>query len=203
MGAAAFGAYGLGASPWRDLLAARRAAGQQPVFFTDAERALMRVLADMIIPRDERSGSATDSGAIEYIEFVLSEAGDRTKGIWRDGLRWLDQESTRRFQQPFSDAAETQRGQILDDIAWPARAAESLRPQVEFFTRARDLVAAAFFSSRMGVEDLGYQGGVFNPAWRGAPPEALGPLGVSYADWDRRYAPRAAPARRPPPGSRD
>ena len=205
MGAAAFGAYGMG-SPWRERYDRLVAQGQQPVFFTDSERALVRVLADMIIPRDEKTGSATDAGAIAYMEFVLSEANDRTKTIWRDGLRWLDEESTRRFQGTFIAAAEAQRGQILDDIAWPARAAEALRPQAEFMNRARDLTAAAFFSSRMGVEDLGYLGGVVNPDWQGAPAEALRPLDLSYDAWDRRYQPRpagGAPARRRPPGSHE
>jgi gluconate 2-dehydrogenase gamma chain len=197
MGAAVFG-FSLG-SPWRDAFAAARARGQAPTFFTDAERALVRVLADMIIPRDEKSGSATDSGAIEYMEFVLSESSDRVKQIWRDGIRWLDDESQRRFQAAFTAASETQRGEILDAIAFPARAAEALRPQVEFFNRARDLTASAFFSSRMGVEDLGYMGGVFNPDWQGAPPEALAPLGVSYEEWDRRYGPSVRRSVRPSP----
>ncbi len=209
MGAAVFGAAGM-AAPTRERYEKLVARGQQPTFFTDSERALVRVLADMIIPRDDKTGSATDSGALEYMEFVLSEANDRTKAIWRDGLRWLDEESARRFQGTFTAVTETQRGQILDDIAWPARAPETLRAQAEFFSRARDLTAAAFFSSRMGVEDLGYLGGVFNPDWQGAPSEALLPLNLSYDEWDRRYRPRpagGAPARRRPPdgggGSRE
>jgi hypothetical protein len=207
MGAAAFGAYGMG-SPWRERYDKLTAQGQQPTFFTDSERALVRVLADMIIPRDDTTGSATDSGAIEYMEFVLSEANDRTKQAWRDGIRWLDEESARRFQGAFTAVTETQRGQVLDDIAWPARAPEALRTQAEFFNRARDLTAAAFFSSRMGVEDLGYLGGVFNPDWQGAPSEALGALGLSYDEWDRRYGPSVRrsvrPSPRPPrPGSHE
>lgn len=186
LGAMGLGAYGLSA-PLRERFERLVALGQQPVFFTDGERALVTVLADMIIPRDDKSGSATDAGAVPYMEFVLSEASDTVKQAWRDGLAWLDEESNRRFQTGFALAQEAQRAQILDDIAWPARATDALRPRAEFFNRVRDLVVAAFFSSRMGVEDLGYQGGVFNPEWRGAPPEALQQLGVSYDDWDRRY----------------
>lgn len=170
-----------------------RSGAQQPVFFGDGERALMRVLADMIIPREETSGSATDAGSIEYIEFVLNEAGDQTKQAWHDGLRWFDEEAGRRFQQPFIQCAEPQRGQILDDVAFPARASEPFRSAALFFNRLRDLVGAAFFSSSMGVQDLGYLGNVFNPVWQGAPPEALAPLGLSYEEWDRRYRPPAAP----------
>jgi hypothetical protein len=43
----------------------------------------------------------------------------------------------------------------------------------------RDLVAAGFWSSRVGVKDLGYQGNV-PTVWDGAPQNVLDKLGVSY-----------------------
>ena len=169
---------------------------QQGRFFSDAERATVTMLSDMIIPRDEKSGGATDAGSVEYMDFVVGDASDRTKQAWRDGLRWLDEECGRRFQKPFVQCDETQRGAVLDDIAWPARARADLQPQVDFFNRARDLISTAFFSSRMGVQDLRYMGGVFNPDWQGAPPEALRELGVSYEEWDAKYGRTEAPRHR-------
>ena len=186
MGALAASSYGL-AMPLRERFERLRARGQQPAFFSDAERALVGVLADMIIPRDDKSGSATDAGAVPYMEFVLSEAGPQAQQAWHDGLAWLDFEANRRFQKPFAQADESQRGQILDDLAFPDRAADAFKTQAQFFSRVRDLVAAAFFSSRMGVEDLGYQGNRYVMQWQGAPPEALARLGASYAAWDARY----------------
>jgi hypothetical protein len=187
LGLGAAASYGVG-SPFserfRAWMASRQGAWR---FFNPAELAAVRRLADMLIPRDERSGSATEAGSIEYLDFVLGESSERTRQAWRDGLRWLDEECARRFGRPFERCEERQRAALLDDIAWPARAPEELRVGAEFLSRARDLVAAAFFSSRMGVEDLGYQGGVFVPEWRGAPEPALRELGVSYEDWDRRY----------------
>ena len=178
--------------------------GQQPRFFSDAETATVRVLADMVIPRDEHSGAATDSGAVEYMDFVVGDADDRTKQGWHDFLRWLDEECQRTFQKNFTDCDDTQRGAVVDNIAWPARARPELATQVDVFNRVRDLGAAAFFSSRMGVEDIRYLGGVFNPGWQGAPPEALRELGVSYDEWDAKYGRtggptdrRTAPRRRP------
>jgi hypothetical protein len=157
-------------------------------FFTAPELETMRVLAGIIIPRDERSGSATDAGTVEYADFALSESGERDRQAWHDGFQWLDAECGRRFAgRRFVECAETERAAVLDDIAWPRRAREEMRTGVEWFNRVRDLVGAGFFSSRMGVEDLGYQGGVFVPEWRGAPEEALRELGLSYDEWDRRY----------------
>jgi hypothetical protein len=185
-------AYGVGSPAWERF---RRlvASGQGPApFFSAAERAAVRVLVDMTIPSDEKSGGALDAGCLEYLEFVLGEASDRTRQAWHDGLRWLDEETGRRHGKPFAECDEVQRGALLDAIAWPDRVAPDLRPGADFFTRVRDLTGAAFFSSRMGVQDLGYAGNVFVPEWTGAPPEALRELGVGYEAWDAKYGRTAA-----------
>ena len=169
----------------------------QERFLTDAELALVRVLGDMLIPRDDKSGSASDAGVPQYVDFILAISDQRSQQQWRDGLRWFNDESNRRFTMPFTQASDAQRGQILDDIAFPARARAEFQAPAAFFNRVRDLVASGFFSSRMGVQDLGYVGGVFNPQWNGAPPEALGPLGLNYAEWDRRYGPTNSANPRP------
>jgi hypothetical protein len=180
------GAYGVGTPSWRRFTRLL-AGGGGTAFFSTEETALVSALADMIIPRDDRSGSATEAGSVPYMDFVLSESDPRRQAAWREGLRWFDAECVRRFQQPFRQCSETQRAQVLDDVAWPVRAKPEHRAPAAFFCQLRDLTAAAFFSSRMGVEDLRYEGNVFNPEWRGAPPRALEELGVSYEEWDRRY----------------
>ena len=193
MGVGAFAAYGVGTPTWERFKRLAVSGQQSAGFFTPAERATLGVLVDMVIPRDAKSGSATDAGSLDYMDFVVGDSSDRGKQAWRDGLAWFDAEAGRRFNKTFTQASEQERGQIVDAVAWPARAAAELRPQVDFFNRLRDLTATAFFSSRMGVEDLNYMGGVFNPDWQGAPPEALRELGVSYAEWDAKYAPRPTP----------
>lgn len=180
------GAYGVGTPSWQRF-SRLLGAGGATAFFSPEETALVSALADMIIPKDERSGSATDAGSVPYMDFVLSENGPGTQAAWHEGLQWFDAECVRRFRQPFLQCTEEQRGLVLDDVAWPARARPEHVQAAAFFSRLRDLTAAAFFSSRMGVEDLRYEGNVFNPEWRGAPPPALEELGLSYEEWDRRY----------------
>jgi hypothetical protein len=116
----------------------------------------------------------------EFIDFMLNESSESRQQSFRDGLAWLDAESTRRFQQPFADASDEQRRAILDDIAWPERASADLKEGVDFFSRARDMTAAGFFSSRIGYEDLEFRGNEFVAQWEGCPPAALDKLGVSY-----------------------
>ncbi|HKG93635.1 MAG TPA: gluconate 2-dehydrogenase subunit 3 family protein [Gemmatimonadaceae bacterium] len=157
----------------------------KPKFFTQREARTVRVLADDIIPKDERSGSASEAGVVEFIDFNLSvpETSDDTRIQWRGGLRWLDTESRRRFNVAYAAASEAQRHQILDDIAYADRVTPALRYGATFFARARDMVASGFFSSHIGFRDLQYIGNTFNPNWNGCPPEALAKLGVTYDAW--------------------
>jgi gluconate 2-dehydrogenase gamma chain len=152
-----------------------------PQFFTPHEFATVALLADLVIPADERSGGTSDAGVPAYIDFSLREVEEETMRLaMRGGLAWLDAESGRRFGRTFVDAAPAQRIAILDDIAWPARAAPALANGAAFFSDFRDLVATAFWSSRVGVRDLQYQGNVPRPEWTGCPDAALRKLGVSY-----------------------
>jgi len=154
-----------------------------PKFFTPAEFRTVGVLADMIIPRDERSGSATDAGVPEFMDFIMTDRPNNQKWM-RSGLAWIDAQSTTRLGKPFADLTVSQREQILNDIAWPARAPAAMADGVTFFNRFRDLTSSGFWSSRIGVKDLRYIGSTFNPNWNGCPPEALAKLGVSYAKFD-------------------
>lgn len=155
------------------------ASGQayEPKFFTAHEWRTARLLSDMIVPADERSGSATDAGVPEFMDFMMLDRPEMQTTM-RGGLAWIDAECRDRFGAPFADCDESQRGVLLDAIAWPARARPEMSHGVAFFNRFRDLVATGFWSSRVGVEDLGYIGNVPNPAWDGCPPEALRKLGL-------------------------
>jgi gluconate 2-dehydrogenase gamma chain len=167
-----------------------------PKFFTRHEYQTVRTLVDYIIPRDERSGSATDAGVPQYMDFVLSDqtpppgppnptprfyvAPTASQINVRGGLAWLDNECANRFGAgtTFLSATDAQRRQVLDDIAWPARAKPELSHGVAFFTRMRDMTASGFYSSKMGIQDLRYMGNVPMAKWDGCPPEVIAKLGV-------------------------
>lgn len=144
----------------------------QPRFFSAHEWDTVGILSDMIIPADDRSGSATDAGVPEFIDFMMIDRPDMQTAI-RGGLSWLDAECRDRFGADFPASSEGQRGAVLDDIAWPAKARPEHSHGVAFFNRFRDLVSTGFWSSRTGIADLGYIGNVVNPSWDGCPPEAV------------------------------
>jgi hypothetical protein len=149
-------------------------------FFTAHEDATVRVLVDMIIPHDERSGSATEARVPEFMDYNLNLASERNQVEMHGGLAWLDTECRSRFNANFIKCTDAQRKQLLDDISWPDKAKPEFSHGVQFFNSFRDLTASGFFSSAMGWKDVRYMGNVFNPGWNGCPEEVLQQLGVSY-----------------------
>jgi hypothetical protein len=160
------------------------AAQAAPKFFTADEWEIVELLVDYVIPKDERSGSATEAKVPEFMDFMLSddEASPATQLAMRGGLAWLDTECRRRFGTGFVASPDGERRAVLDDIAWPGRARPEMSHGVAFFNRFRDLTASGFFSSAIGYKDLDFRGNTFVAEWTGCPPEALTKLGVRYAD---------------------
>lgn len=159
-----------------------------PVFFDAHAWRTVHVLADLVIPADDRSGSATDARVPEFIDFMMSEAVEAAQRAMRDGLAWLDDAARARAGAPFVDVAEADRRAILDRIAWPGRADPADAAGVAFFNGFRDLTAAGFFSSRLGYEDLDYRGNAYKLEWPGCPDPALRKLGVDYTLMDYDWA---------------
>ena len=158
--------------------ARRRGGAFEPKFFTPHEWETVRLLADLVMPKDERSGSATDAAVPEFMDFIMIDRPDGQTAM-RGGLGWLDAECRKRFGKTFVACADAERAQVLDDIAWPERAKPAFTHGVAFFTRFRDLTASGFWSSKMGVEDLQYMGNQFVAEWNGCPPAAIRKLGLS------------------------
>lgn len=139
-------------------------------FFNKHELKTIKELVDIIIPKDGRSGSASDAGVVEFIEFMAKDKPDMQTPI-RGGLAWLDNQSKRRFDKNFIDLKDAERIAIVEDIAYPERKKPGMSQGIVFFTLMRNLTASGFWSSKIGIEDIGYQGNTPNQ-WDG-PPEAV------------------------------
>jgi hypothetical protein len=200
LGVGAARAEAAGEHAARAVQAAARGEAAAPRFFTAHEWETLRVLVDLILPRDERSGAATDAGVPEFIDFLMSDpeeedrALERRQTAMRGGLAWIDAECRRRSGGSFLEASERERRSLLDDIAYAAPGEDGeegaqdppgprarLRQGTAFFASLRDLTAAGFWSSAMGTQDLGYVGNRFEPDWQGPPPEVLRRIGVLAA----------------------
>lgn len=145
-------------------------------FFTDHEFETVRQLANMTIPADERSGNAEDAGVPEFIDFMMLDRPENQTPV-RGGLNWLDVQCRKMFDNNFIDCSNDEKTAILDEIAYPDMAKPEMQAGVTFFNRFRDLVASGFWSSKIGIEDIGYLGN--QPYdWQGCSHEALEHLGL-------------------------
>lgn len=149
-------------------------------FFTKHEMATIAVLSDIIIPKDDVSGSATEAGVPDFIEFIVKDM-PQNKTPMRGGLRWLDLESTKRFEKAFIDCDTKQQIAIVDDIAYPEKAKPEMKQGVAFFNLMRNLTATGFYTSQIGVEDIGYVGNRPNQ-WNGVPDDVLKQYGLAYTE---------------------
>ena len=148
-------------------------------FFSAHEYATVGILVDLIIPRDQRSGSATDAGVPEFMDFMMIDQPRRQVAM-RGGLALLDKLSQDRCGKRFVSATDRERRAVVDEIAYTSNPDPGLSHAVAFFSSFRDLTATGFFTSKMGVADLQYVGNVFVNEWTGCPEAALKKLGVTY-----------------------
>jgi gluconate 2-dehydrogenase gamma chain len=149
-------------------------------FFTPHEMATITILADIIIPKDEVSGSASDAKVADFIEFIVKDMPEHQTPM-RGGLRWLDMQCLKRFDNSFRDCSHDQQMQMIDEIAWPKKAKPEMAQGVSFFNLVRNLTATGFYTSEIGVKDVGYMGNVPNQ-WNGVPADVLKQYNLSYSE---------------------
>jgi hypothetical protein len=129
----------------------------QPKYLNKHEFAAMRRLSDIIVPADRRSKGAIDAGAAEYIDFLCSRSQEFAD-IFTGGLGWLDEAMQKRYQSAFLDAKPDQQTAMLDLIAYRKNQSPELGPGISFFHWARNVVVDAYYTSPVGIAELGYVG---------------------------------------------
>ncbi|SHL92691.1 gluconate 2-dehydrogenase subunit 3 family protein [Mucilaginibacter sp. OK098] len=145
-------------------------------FFNQHELATITILADLIIPKDAKSGCASDAKVTDFIEFIVKDEPEHQLPM-RGGLRWLDVQCLNRYSNAFIDCTAKQQTTLLDEIAYPMMAKPAMQQGVAFFNKMRELTAIGFFTSKMGIQDLGYQGNAPGK-WEGVPQHVLKKYGL-------------------------
>ncbi len=149
-------------------------------FFNEHEMATITVLGDIIMPKDEVSGSASDAKVPEFIEFIVKDMPSHQTPL-RGGLRWLDLHCYKLYEKAFVNLTTAQQITVVDSIAYPEKAAKELAQGVSFFNLMRDLVTTGFYTTEIGIKDLGYVGNAPNQ-WNGVPDEVLKQYKLAYTE---------------------
>ena len=140
-------------------------------FFTEHELSTITILADMIIPKDDISGSASDAKVPAFIEFIVKDMPSHQLPM-RGGLKWLDMQCFTRYNNAFKACTAAQQMEIATEIAYPKKAKPEMQQGVVFFNRMRNLTASGFYTTQIGIKDLGFVGNAPNK-WEGVPAEVL------------------------------
>ncbi|WP_286814383.1 gluconate 2-dehydrogenase subunit 3 family protein [Maribacter sp. UBA3344] len=149
-------------------------------FFNEHELETIAALRDLILPASDEFGSATDAGVPDFIEFMTKDIPEMQTTL-RGGLMWLDHKSNTEFGTEFKTAIEGQQKQIVDAIAYPdINIPEGERPlEIQFFSLMRNLTLTGYYTSKVGIANLGYKGNTPN-VWDGVPEDVLKQHGVAY-----------------------
>jgi hypothetical protein len=152
-----------------------------PLTFTAAQRRTATVLCDLIIPQDEVSPSASSVGVVDFLDEWVSAPYPRQRDdqpLLLDGLQWLDVESMKRSNKLFVDTQASVQHAICGDICFEAAVKPEFAQPARFFACFRDLTAAGFYTTPVGMKDIGYIGNVPLASFPPPPPELLQQLGL-------------------------
>jgi Gluconate 2-dehydrogenase subunit 3 len=161
-----------------------------PLTFNYEQHRVATILCDTILPADPRSPGASQVGVVDFIDEWISApyAGRDEKSSFAldralilDGFEWLDNEAVNRFARKFADLDERQRAAICDEICYPAAAKREHERPARFFSRFRELTLGGFYTTRVGMKDIGYVGNVALVTFDGPPREVLAKLGLYEA----------------------
>lgn len=154
------------------------------IYLNEHELTTIAVLCDIILPATEDAGSATDAEVPAFIDFIVKDIPSHQLPL-RGGLMWLDGEANRRFNKEFISCSNTEQIQIIEDIAYPDDDGKKplMAHGIKFFSRMRNLTLTGYYTTRMGLDDLGYTGNYAN-VWDGVPAEVLKDHAVDYdVEW--------------------
>lgn len=152
-----------------------------PLTFSERERRTARALCDVIIPADAVSPSASAVGVPDFLDEWISspypaQAGDRR--VILEGLKWIDEESARRFSKPFAELSPEQQIALCTDLA-ASKPSPALKKGAAFFKRFRDLTAGGYYTTPEGMKAIGYVGNIPSGSFEGPPLEALRHVGLA------------------------
>jgi len=133
------------------------AGAYKPKAFTTHEYATLERLANWIVPADDRSPGATEAGAPAFIDLLASQ-NIELAAIYTGGIGWLDREMGRRYGHDFLTTDARQQAAMLDLIAYRKNETAELAPGIRFFDWARKMVVDAYYTSSIGVKEIGYMG---------------------------------------------
>jgi gluconate 2-dehydrogenase gamma chain len=162
----------------------------KPLFFSPQHYQMIEHLVEMIIPTDETAG-AKEAGVAEFIDFMVAnrvpvsgsrevrstedamELGNEAQTRFLLGLDWTNARSKSEFGHEFMDCTSEQQRSLLEELAYKAKFQPTTESGRAFFQFLRDYTVVGYYTTKIGLESLGYPG--LRAVWPSMP-------GCSHAD---------------------
>ncbi len=156
----------------------------KPLFFSATQYRMVERLADLIIPGDDTPGAA-QAGVAEFIDFMVAnrvpvsgapeirstadaiEAGSQAQIRFVGGLNWINARSQSEHRLDFLDCTPNQQNALLEELAYKARFTPNTERGRAFFQMMRDYTVVGYYTTKIGLESLGYPG--LQVAWPAMP----------------------------------
>lgn len=148
------------------------------VFLNQHELETIAVLCDLILPATAMTGGALEAEVPAFIEFIVKDMPQHQLPV-RGGLAWLDNHSLKQYNREFKKLEIAQQKAVCDQIAYPGKTKPEMMPGEKLFTRMRNLTLTGYYTSKIGIEDLGYMGNIANN-WDGVPQQVLDEHKLAY-----------------------
>ncbi len=146
-----------------------------PLFFSEPQYRMVERLAEMIIPADDTPG-AKEAGVAEFIDFMVANRvpvsggyevrsvqdsmnqGNAAQARFVAGLNWMSAHSHAEFGKHFMECAAEQQNGLLEELAYKDKFKPTTETGREFFQMMRDYTAIGYYTTKIGLESLGYPG---------------------------------------------
>jgi hypothetical protein len=147
----------------------------KPIFFSPDQYKMIEQLTEMIIPEDDSPG-AKQAGVAEFIDFMVAnrvavstshdlrstadaiEAGNEAQGRFISGLGWMNARSYSEFGRHFMECLAEQQNALLEELAYKTKFKPATESGREFFRMMRDYTVVGYYTTKIGLESIGYPG---------------------------------------------
>jgi len=147
----------------------------EPLFLSAKQYRLVEHLADMIIPEDDTPG-AKQAGVAEFIDFMLAnrvavsggrdirstadaiEAGNDAQVRFLSGLNWINAHCNSEFGKDFMGCSAEQQNNMLEELSYKDKFKPNTESGRAFFQMIRDYTVVGYYTTKIGLESLGYPG---------------------------------------------
>ncbi|HTB96906.1 MAG TPA: gluconate 2-dehydrogenase subunit 3 family protein [Terracidiphilus sp.] len=134
----------------------------KPVFLSAQQNELLISLSEALIPATDTPG-AKAAFVNRFLDLLLSVLPSGAQQEFLSSLQWFDAGAQQRYKAGFASLSSEEANDFLSLVAWPHTEYRWGERDAEFdghahFEKVKSWVAAAYYSSPIGLQELGWDG---------------------------------------------